>query len=229
MDPKMQPRFAHVAMEIARTQSVCFIGANYTASLFRNNFDIHFWCKVLTFLRRLTQKNVSKYGGHPYDLLNYNRSMHLWRMATPSEDLVFHCQVQCSSSHEVPNINIQDMLFGNIKLHGKFEFLSWRSRIPPYYSYVISCEIREPKPLDLVGLATLVPEQEVSMGEWWLRQRRRLDRTARPSFDTLMLLVAWSLWKERNDRTIQRRSRSHLHIFNNVVVEAEDWVAAGLL
>jgi hypothetical protein len=73
MDPKMQPRFAHVAMEIARMLSVCFICANYNASLLRNNFDIHFWCKVLTFLRQLNHENSSKYGGHPYDLIGQNK------------------------------------------------------------------------------------------------------------------------------------------------------------
>jgi hypothetical protein len=83
------------------------------------------------------------------------------------------------------------------------------------------------KLLDPVGLTTLVPEQDDNLGEWWLRQRRRLDRTARSSFDTLILLVAWSLWKERNERTFQRTSRTHQEIFNSVVAEAEDWVAAG--
>jgi hypothetical protein len=74
---------------------------------------------------------------------------------------------------------------------------------------------------------TLVPEQDDNLGEWWLRQRRRLDRTARSSFDTLILLVAWSLWEERNEHTFQRMSRTHQEIFNSVVAEAEDWVAAG--
>ncbi|CAL4986016.1 unnamed protein product [Urochloa decumbens] len=145
MDPKTQPRFAHVAMEIGRMLSVCFIRANFMASLLRNNFDIHFWCKVLTYLRWVIHKNVSKYGGHPFDLINQNRPVHLRRMARPSEEVVLHSRFQCSSSEQVPKISIQDVLYGNVKPHGKFEFLSWRSQIPPYYSYVTSCEIREQK------------------------------------------------------------------------------------
>jgi hypothetical protein len=78
------------------------------------------------------------------------------------------------------------------------------------------------KLLDPVGLTTLVPEQDDNLGEWWLRQRRRLYRTARSSFDILIMLVAWSRWKERYDRTFQRTSRTHQEIFNSVVAEAED-------
>jgi hypothetical protein len=145
MDAEMHPGFAHVSMEIARMLSVCFLRANFMASLLRNNFDIHFWCKVLTFLRWVIHKNVSEYGGHPFDLINQKRPVHLWRMAAPSDELVLHSRFQRSSSEEVPKISIQDVLYGNVKPHGKFEFLSWKSRIPPYYSYVTSCEIRQQK------------------------------------------------------------------------------------
>jgi hypothetical protein len=145
MDPNIQPRFAHVAMGIARMRHVSFICANYMASLLRNNFEIHFWCKVLTFLRSLIQEHISKYGRHPNDLISQNRPVQFWKMATPSEDVVPYCQSQHSSHEEVPDITIQDVLYGNIKLHGKFEVLSWRSQIPPYYSYVFSCEIRRKK------------------------------------------------------------------------------------
>jgi hypothetical protein len=110
-----------VAIEIARMLGVCFICANYNASLLRDNFDIHFWCKVLMFLRRLIQENISKYGGHPYDLISQNRPGQFWRMATPSEDVVPYCQSQCYSHEKVPDIRIQDVLYGNIKFHGKFE------------------------------------------------------------------------------------------------------------
>jgi hypothetical protein len=142
MDPKMHPRFAHVAMEIARMLGICFLRANIIASLLRKNFDIRFWCKVLTYLRQVIQKNVSRYSGHPFDLINQNRPVRLWTMATPSDELVFHCWFRRSAQDEIPKINIQDVLYGNVKPHGKLEFLSWKSHIPPYYSYVTSCEIQ---------------------------------------------------------------------------------------
>lgn len=47
-------------------------------------------------------------------------------------------------------------------------------------------------------LQTLAPDGDHELGDWWIRQRRRIDATLRPLFDSLLLLVAWSLWKERN-------------------------------
>jgi hypothetical protein len=75
-----------------------------------------------------------------------------------------------------------------------------------------------------VGLATLVPEHDDNLGAWWLRQRRRLDRNNRPPFDSLMLIIAWCLWKERNARTFRQTSRNARDIFKVVVAKAEDWV-----
>ncbi|RCV09191.1 hypothetical protein SETIT_2G007600v2, partial [Setaria italica] len=144
-DPETHPRFAHLAMEIAEMLNGCFIGANMTSCMLRDNFDIRFWCKVLAFLRGLMQKHVSRFGGHPLEVINQNRPAHLWRMAAPSEDLVLYHLHQHPSQEEVPEIKILDVLYGSVKPRGKFDVLVWRSRIPPYYSYSNTCEIRELK------------------------------------------------------------------------------------
>ncbi|EER95764.2 hypothetical protein SORBI_3002G011500 [Sorghum bicolor] len=148
MDPKMHPRFAHVAMEIGMMLSVCHVGANLTASLLMTNFDIHFWYKVLTFIRGTTKNNISKHGGHPFGLINQNKpaQSQCWSMSSPSKDLVLYCDYFERPSHEeTPRIRFKDVIFGKVRPHGKFELLSWRSQIPPYYSYLASCEIRERK------------------------------------------------------------------------------------
>jgi hypothetical protein len=145
MNPEMHPRFVHVAMEIANLLGRGLIGANFTACLLRDNFDIHFWCKVLTFLRRFVQRHVSKFGVHPFDLINQNKHVHLGRMYTPFEDLVLYCERQNSSQVDVPKIRLKDVMYGSVKALGKLEFLAWISPIPPYYSYVVTCEVRELK------------------------------------------------------------------------------------
>ncbi|XP_062186560.1 putative disease resistance protein At1g50180 isoform X3 [Phragmites australis] len=145
MDPEMHPRHVHLAMEIIRTLNGSLLGANMASHLLRNNFGIHFWCRVLAFLRGLIQKHVSRFGVHPFDLVDQNRTAHLGRMATPSEVFVVYDQYQRSSEEEVPKIRIEEVMYGNVKPHGKFEVLGWRSRIAPYYSYVYTCEIRELK------------------------------------------------------------------------------------
>ncbi|KAJ1287439.1 hypothetical protein BS78_02G009700 [Paspalum vaginatum] len=143
MDPKMHPRLAHVAMEIAKMLRGCFVGANAYARMLRDNFDIHFWCKVLAFLRENIQKHVSKFGAHPFDLIKQNRPIHVGRMATPFEECVRYCGHDSSSQEEVPKIRLLDVIYGSVKAFGELEVLVWRSRIPPYYSYVVSLEIRE--------------------------------------------------------------------------------------
>ncbi|CAL5077578.1 unnamed protein product [Urochloa decumbens] len=146
MDPKMHPRFAHVAMEIAKLLgSRRFNGVNVVACLLRDNFEIRFWCNIRDFLRRLVQKYVSKFGVHPSDLMNHNKLVHLGRMANPFEDLLFYREYQRYSHEEVPKIKVQDVVYGSVKALGKLEFLSWVSPIPPYYSYVVICEVRELK------------------------------------------------------------------------------------
>ncbi|KAF8713876.1 hypothetical protein HU200_027854 [Digitaria exilis] len=130
MNPEMHPNFVRLAMEIARMQSGCLIGANITANLLRDNFDIRFWCK---------------FGEHPYDLISENKPAHLGIMAAPSVDLMVYCQYERSSQEEVPSININDVMYGNVKPHGKFEALAWKSQIPPYYSYTSTCEIQKLK------------------------------------------------------------------------------------
>ncbi|KAG2632863.1 hypothetical protein PVAP13_2NG121100 [Panicum virgatum] len=79
-DPMMHQRMAYLAMEIARMMNQCLLGATGTICVLMNNFDIRYWCKVLTFLRGLVKWYDSKFGEDPCDALNQNRSAHLWRM-----------------------------------------------------------------------------------------------------------------------------------------------------
>jgi hypothetical protein len=51
--------------------------------------------------------------------------------------------------------------------------------------------------LQPLHLASLMPGSDSDVGEWWLRQRRRMDSASRPLFNSLLLLVVWSIWKEK--------------------------------
>ncbi|CAD6341980.1 unnamed protein product [Miscanthus lutarioriparius] len=145
MDPEMHPRLAQLAMEIARLQHRSINSAYIISCLLKDNFSIHFWCKVLGFMRGFIQTCVSKFGVHPFDLLNQNKPVQLRRMAAPSEDFMICHHYHLSTEEEVLEIRIQDVMYGSIKKQGKIEVLVWRSQIPPYYSYVNVCEIRERK------------------------------------------------------------------------------------
>ncbi|GJN24280.1 hypothetical protein PR202_gb12013 [Eleusine coracana subsp. coracana] len=143
VDPETHPRLVHLAMEIARTLNGTMIGANVTAQLLRNNFDIRFWSKVLTFLRGYVQKHVSKIGEHSSDVLRDHRSTYLGRMGTSYEEIMIYQQYKRTPQEKVPLIMFDDVMYGSIRPHGKFEALLWKSRIPPYYNYVHGCEIRK--------------------------------------------------------------------------------------
>ncbi|CAL5034369.1 unnamed protein product [Urochloa decumbens] len=145
IDPKMHPRFACMAMEIAKLLGGCFIAANMTACFLREKFDIQLWCKVLALCSVQTKKNISEFGGHPFDLINQKRPTDLGRMVAPFEDVMLYCEDKRSELEDVPKIKLQDVMFGSVKARGKFEILGWRSRIPPYHSYVHTCEIQELK------------------------------------------------------------------------------------
>ncbi|RCV09186.1 hypothetical protein SETIT_2G007100v2 [Setaria italica] len=140
---KMHPRLACLAMEIARMVKGCFIGGNNYACLLRDNFDIEMWCKILAFMRGQINKNINNFGGHPFDLVNQKRPAYLGRMVTPFQYGVLHCVNECSKQEEVPKIKLQDVMYGSMKVHGKFEMLGWRSRIPPYHNFVNICECQE--------------------------------------------------------------------------------------
>jgi hypothetical protein len=143
VDPETHPRFGQLAMVIARILNANLIGAHSTARLLRNNFNVCFWCKVVTSLRGYIENYVSRFGEDPSDALRDNRSMSLVRMGTSYEKILIHHQYQISPQEEVPKITFQDVLHESIRPHGKFEALAWKSQIPPYYSYIYVCEIRE--------------------------------------------------------------------------------------
>ena len=42
----------------------------------------------------------------------------------------------------------------------------------------------------------------------WLSARKSVQKEVRKGFDSLVLLIGWILWKERNDRTFNNRARS---------------------
>ncbi|CAL5091866.1 unnamed protein product [Urochloa decumbens] len=144
-DPKMHPRLTRLAMLISKMLNSSLIAGNITACVLSDNFDVHFWGKVLTFFRGYFQRHVSRFGEHPIDLLCQNKPAHIARMTIPSEEFMVQRQNECSLEEEVPQITFKDVMFGSVKPHEKFEVLTWKARIPPYYSRVYTCEIQKLK------------------------------------------------------------------------------------
>ena len=83
--------------------------------------------------------------------------------------------------------------------------------------------------LQPLQLATLMPEHDADIASWCLRQRSRVDSKDRPMFDSLLLLVAWSLWKERNARVFGRPASDALAVVRAVLREGEEWALGGFV
>ena len=82
--------------------------------------------------------------------------------------------------------------------------------------------------LQPLQLDTLMQEHDVDVASWWLRQRSRVDSSDRPMFDSLLLLVAWFLWKERNGRIFGRPANT-LAVVRAVLHEGEEWALSGFV
>lgn len=72
-------------------------------------------------------------------------------------------------------------------------------------------------------LQELSPLGEQDIATWWIQQRRRIDVASRPLFDSLFLLVAWCIWKERNARMFSRSASTPDEVVVLARREGSDW------
>jgi hypothetical protein len=146
-DPEMHPRLAYLAMEISKTLKGSLVSANITARVLKADFSIQHWCKILKFTRgSVVEKHQSMVGAHPHDRLTETKPkpLYLRRLGQTSADLFISSQYQtCSSQEELPEITLQDVLYGGVKPRGSFKVLAWKSPLPPYRCYIFACEIQQ--------------------------------------------------------------------------------------
>jgi hypothetical protein len=64
------------------------------------------------------------------------------------------------------------------------------------------------------------------MADWWLQTRADFPEAFWPGFDSLVLLVSWIIWKERNRRTFDHLTRTTTHVLAVIYEEADACVAA---
>jgi hypothetical protein len=50
------------------------------------------------------------------------------------------------------------------------------------------------------GLNIVEPNRDSSLESWWSSARELVRKKDRKSFDTLVILIAWHIWKQRNAR-----------------------------
>jgi len=65
------------------------------------------------------------------------------------------------------------------------------------------------------------------LADWWNASRKKLQKAERKCFDSLVVLVSWLLWNERNRRIFDKVSTSVADLSTAVREEASSWVLAG--
>ena len=68
---------------------------------------------------------------------------------------------------------------------------------------------------------------EHTLADWWVAARKRIQKEVRGSFDSLVVLTCWILWKERNNRTFDRCVKTIDEVLVWVVDEILFWIQAG--
>ena len=62
---------------------------------------------------------------------------------------------------------------------------------------------------------------------WWTRARKRIHKDDRQCFDSMVILICWMIWKERNKRTFDRQIRTIHEVLDWVIDEIIAWFQAG--
>ena len=74
----------------------------------------------------------------------------------------------------------------------------------------------------------LTPDRQCfDLADWWTSVRKRLQKTDRRCFDSLVILTSWFIWNERNRRTFDNGVKTVVQLISAVQEEALNWVLAG--
>ena len=76
------------------------------------------------------------------------------------------------------------------------------------------------------NLQQLVPSSQAKLKDWWMQARSSVNGTIRKRLDSLIMLVVWVVWRERNNRVFDKVSRSTAILIELIKQEAKQWALA---
>lgn len=80
--------------------------------------------------------------------------------------------------------------------------------------------------LRAIRLQDCLPINEASFHTWLCSAREKVHKPHRRGFDTIATLIAWTIWKEWNNRVFNNESRTWVDIAKGMAEEAALWRAA---
>ncbi|CAM0148222.1 unnamed protein product [Urochloa decumbens] len=165
MDPDEHPRLASLGMQLATEMKGSFLGANILGEMLRSNLNPQFWNAILSSVRGLVQEHLFSSGVHPEDLLERNSPVDFPMALVGAHGqrcLVYDLREASPGQDELPLPTSQEVLTGGkVPAVEKFDVLVWKSRIPPYCSYIATYE--KQKPQRMVGKRNRLALRETSV------------------------------------------------------------------
>lgn len=73
----------------------------------------------------------------------------------------------------------------------------------------------------MINLPECMPLHEASFHQWLCFGRTKVMKDRHRGFDTIAALIAWTIWKERNDRVFNLQQRPWAEIARAMAAEAE--------
>lgn len=81
--------------------------------------------------------------------------------------------------------------------------------------------------LATLGATVTSPPSPMEVIDWWLHMRKNHNQLKKKGLDSVVMLVMWCLWKERNGRTFGSRPASTVdHLIGIIVTEGQLWIKA---
>ncbi|KAK3159989.1 hypothetical protein QOZ80_1BG0053850 [Eleusine coracana subsp. coracana] len=147
-DPDDRPDLVPIAMALCERMTVfaTFIAANIIAALLRADLSACSWRHVLKVISEITVMHLGAAGNR----LDEDKAGRYY-LSQPLKDIPdFPCLVYNRrkltgmTESELPKVTIMELLTGGFLFppgEKQFDILEWQSHIPPYTSYVLTCNI----------------------------------------------------------------------------------------
>jgi hypothetical protein len=83
--------------------------------------------------------------------------------------------------------------------------------------------------LNPFGWHHLAPSEPSPFDEWWTVVHKQVVKERRNAFNSIVVLVMWSIWLHRNDTVFGRRVLTEGQLIARILTNVEEWCRAGLV
>jgi hypothetical protein len=147
-DPENHPQLSSIAMELAMNVNGLLLVANTLADLLRKNQSVRFWFHMLKRFRQSVERNFSRFGEHPKQLVERDHPTDITMLVQPSSAVLRlmppHGDARLCME-QLPKVKFADLVQGSatVQPDEEFQITMWESRLPPFTKFVASCVAEE--------------------------------------------------------------------------------------